>query len=107
MLRLQDLRKSSCNKPSSSGRVMFHLAIYYHFSENKTLVVQLENFDVCSAKKIYNVVAKIKRNQIQGRNTVEEVLRLSAERGYTVFHRIVRTATYSVILSLHTRHRLQ
>ncbi|KAI5662406.1 hypothetical protein M9H77_21729 [Catharanthus roseus] len=40
-----------------------------------------------SAKKIYNVVAKIKRNQMQGRNTVEEVLCLSAERGYTVFHR--------------------
>ncbi|KAI5658332.1 hypothetical protein M9H77_27125 [Catharanthus roseus] len=37
--------------------------------------------------KIYNVVAKIKRNRMQGRNTVEEVLRLSAERGYTVFHR--------------------
>ncbi|KAI5668655.1 hypothetical protein M9H77_18508 [Catharanthus roseus] len=37
--------------------------------------------------KIYNVVAKIKRNRKQGRNTVEEVLRLSAERGYTVFYR--------------------
>ncbi|KAI5682393.1 hypothetical protein M9H77_03621 [Catharanthus roseus] len=38
-------------------------------------------------QKIYNVVAKIKRNQMQGRNTVEEVLCLSAERGYKVFHR--------------------
>ncbi|KAI5650853.1 hypothetical protein M9H77_36858 [Catharanthus roseus] len=37
--------------------------------------------------KIYNVVAKIKRNRMQGRNTIEEVLCLSAERGYTVFHR--------------------
>ncbi|KAI5656589.1 hypothetical protein M9H77_25382 [Catharanthus roseus] len=37
--------------------------------------------------KIYNVVAKIKRNRMQGRNTVEEVLRLSAERDYTVFYR--------------------
>ncbi|KAI5654725.1 hypothetical protein M9H77_31912 [Catharanthus roseus] len=37
-------------------------------------------------RKIYNVVAKIKRNRMQGRNTIEEVLRLSAERGYTVFH---------------------
>ncbi|KAI5681264.1 hypothetical protein M9H77_02491 [Catharanthus roseus] len=36
--------------------------------------------------KIYNVVAKITRNWMQGRNTVEEVLRLSVERGYTVFH---------------------
>ncbi|KAI5676337.1 hypothetical protein M9H77_07287 [Catharanthus roseus] len=41
----------------------------------------------CDAKKIYNVVAKIKRNRMHGRNTVEEVLRLSAERDYTVFHR--------------------
>ncbi|KAI5680598.1 hypothetical protein M9H77_01825 [Catharanthus roseus] len=40
-----------------------------------------------STHKIYNVVAKIKRNQMQERNTVEEVLCLSAERGYTVFHR--------------------
>ncbi|KAI5650614.1 hypothetical protein M9H77_36619 [Catharanthus roseus] len=40
-----------------------------------------------SAQKIYNVVAKIKRNQMQGRNTVEEVLCLSTKRGYTVFHR--------------------
>ncbi|KAI5653016.1 hypothetical protein M9H77_30203 [Catharanthus roseus] len=37
--------------------------------------------------EIYNVVAKIKRNRIQGRNTVEEVLHLSAESGYTIFHR--------------------
>ncbi|KAI5658817.1 hypothetical protein M9H77_27610 [Catharanthus roseus] len=37
--------------------------------------------------EIYNVVAKIKRCRMQGRNTVEEVLRLSAERGYTVFYR--------------------
>ncbi|KAI5657704.1 hypothetical protein M9H77_26497 [Catharanthus roseus] len=58
---------------------MFHLVIYYDFSENKTLVVH--------SQKIYNVVAKIKRNRIQGRNTIEEVLCLRAERGYTVFHR--------------------
>ncbi|KAI5667990.1 hypothetical protein M9H77_17843 [Catharanthus roseus] len=37
-----------------------------------------------SAQKIYNVVAKIKKNQIQGRNTVDEVLCLNAQRGYTV-----------------------
>ncbi|KAI5667406.1 hypothetical protein M9H77_17259 [Catharanthus roseus] len=40
-----------------------------------------------STQKIYNVVAKIKRNRMQGRNTVEEVLYLSAERGYTIFPR--------------------
>ncbi|KAI5652488.1 hypothetical protein M9H77_29675 [Catharanthus roseus] len=42
LLKLQDLRMSSCNKPISSGRVMFHRTIYYDFSENKTLVVQSE-----------------------------------------------------------------
>ncbi|KAI5681502.1 hypothetical protein M9H77_02730 [Catharanthus roseus] len=40
-----------------------------------------------SSQKIYNAVAKIKRNRMQGRNTVEEVLRLNAKRGYTVFCR--------------------
>ncbi|KAI5654385.1 hypothetical protein M9H77_31572 [Catharanthus roseus] len=40
-----------------------------------------------SARKIYNVVAKIKKNRMQGRNTVEEVLCLSAQRSYTVFYR--------------------
>ncbi|KAI5650135.1 hypothetical protein M9H77_36140 [Catharanthus roseus] len=78
MLKLQDLRRSSCTRLSNSGRVMCRLAIYYDFSENKTLAAQLEN---------YNVVAKIKMNQMQGKNTVEEVLCLSAQRGYTVFHR--------------------
>ncbi|KAI5670627.1 hypothetical protein M9H77_10991 [Catharanthus roseus] len=38
-------------------------------------------------QKIHNVVAKIKRNRMHGRNTIEEVLHLSAERGYIVFHR--------------------
>ncbi|KAI5657845.1 hypothetical protein M9H77_26638 [Catharanthus roseus] len=40
-----------------------------------------------SAQKIYNVIVKIKKNRMKGRNTVEEVLSLSAERGYTVFYR--------------------
>ncbi|KAI5654163.1 hypothetical protein M9H77_31350 [Catharanthus roseus] len=40
-----------------------------------------------SAQKIYNVIAKIKKNRMQERNTVEEVLYLSAKRGYTVFYR--------------------
>ncbi|KAI5683983.1 hypothetical protein M9H77_05211 [Catharanthus roseus] len=79
ILRLQDLRRSSCTRLSSSGRVMCRLAIYYDFSENKTLVAH--------AQKIYNVVAKIKRNRMQGRNTVKKVLCLSAKMGYTIFHR--------------------
>ncbi|KAI5667448.1 hypothetical protein M9H77_17301 [Catharanthus roseus] len=33
-----------------------------------------------STQKIYNVVANIKKNRMQGRNTVEEVLCLSAQR---------------------------
>ncbi|KAI5648842.1 hypothetical protein M9H77_34847 [Catharanthus roseus] len=44
-------------------------------------------YDICSAQKIYNVVTKIKRNRMQGRNTVEEVLCLSAEKDYKIFHR--------------------
>ncbi|KAI5661265.1 hypothetical protein M9H77_20588 [Catharanthus roseus] len=40
-----------------------------------------------SAEKIYNVVAKIKKIRMQGQNTVEEVLCLSAQWGYTVFYR--------------------
>ncbi|KAI5650488.1 hypothetical protein M9H77_36493 [Catharanthus roseus] len=39
------------------------------------------------AQKIYNVVAKIKKNRIQGRNTVDEVLCLSAIWDYTIFYR--------------------
>ncbi|KAI5658899.1 hypothetical protein M9H77_27692 [Catharanthus roseus] len=40
-----------------------------------------------SAQKIYNVVAKINKNRTQGRNTVEEVLCLSVQNGYNIFHR--------------------
>ncbi|KAI5673550.1 hypothetical protein M9H77_13914 [Catharanthus roseus] len=75
MQRLQDSWRSSDNRLSSSGRVMCRLAIYYHFFKNKT------------AQKIYNVFAKIKSSRMQGRNMVEEVLCLSAQRGYTVFHK--------------------
>ncbi|KAI5666396.1 hypothetical protein M9H77_16249 [Catharanthus roseus] len=39
------------------------------------------------AQKIYNVVAKIKKNRMQGGNTVEEVLYLSAKRGYMIFYK--------------------
>ncbi|KAI5683350.1 hypothetical protein M9H77_04578 [Catharanthus roseus] len=39
------------------------------------------------AQKIYNVVAKIKKNRMQERNTVEQVLCLSTTRDYTVFYR--------------------
>ncbi|KAI5676847.1 hypothetical protein M9H77_07797 [Catharanthus roseus] len=42
---------------------------------------------VTRAQKRYNVVVKIKKNRMQGQNTVEEVLCLSAKRGYTVFYK--------------------
>ncbi|KAI5665938.1 hypothetical protein M9H77_15791 [Catharanthus roseus] len=44
-----------------------------------------------SVQKIYNVVAKIKKNRMVTQSSIETV----------------RRATYLVILSLHTRHRLQ
>ncbi|KAI5678767.1 hypothetical protein M9H77_09717 [Catharanthus roseus] len=37
-----------------------------------------------NTQKIYNVVAKIKKNWMQGRNTVKEVLCLSAQKGYSL-----------------------
>ncbi|KAI5662213.1 hypothetical protein M9H77_21536 [Catharanthus roseus] len=40
-----------------------------------------------SVQKIFNVVAKMKKNRMQGRNTVEELLCLSTQRSYTVFYR--------------------
>ncbi|KAI5658749.1 hypothetical protein M9H77_27542 [Catharanthus roseus] len=85
MLRLQDLRMSSCNRLSSYESHVPPRNIL-RFLQEQTLVVQLEIYDVC-AHKIYNVVAKIKRNRMQRRNTVEEVLCLSAQRGYNVFYR--------------------
>ncbi|KAI5653618.1 hypothetical protein M9H77_30805 [Catharanthus roseus] len=39
------------------------------------------------AQKIYNVVAKIKKNRMQGRNTIDKVLCLSDQRGYAVFYK--------------------
>ncbi|KAI5647961.1 hypothetical protein M9H77_33966 [Catharanthus roseus] len=62
---------------------------------------------VVSVQKIYNVVEKIKKNRMQGQNTVEEVLCLSAKQSYTIFYRNCEIATCSVILSLHTRHQLK
>ncbi|KAI5683088.1 hypothetical protein M9H77_04316 [Catharanthus roseus] len=51
-------------------------------------LIQIEQFKKSHVPpKIYNVVAKIKKNRMQGRNTVEEVLYLSAKRDYTVFYR--------------------
>ncbi|KAI5662688.1 hypothetical protein M9H77_22011 [Catharanthus roseus] len=56
------------------------IAVYYHGHAQAARLME-------DAQKIYNVVAKIKKNRMQGRNTVEEVLRLSTKRGYKVFYR--------------------
>ncbi|KAI5663166.1 hypothetical protein M9H77_22489 [Catharanthus roseus] len=58
---------------------MCHHVISYDFFENKMWVVL--------AQKIYNIVAKIKKNKMQGQNMIEEVLCLSAQRGYMVFYK--------------------
>ncbi|KAI5678019.1 hypothetical protein M9H77_08969 [Catharanthus roseus] len=46
------------------------------------------------ARKIYNVVAKIKKIRMKGRNTVEKVLSLSTEWGYMVFYRNHEESNY-------------
>ncbi|KAI5681600.1 hypothetical protein M9H77_02828 [Catharanthus roseus] len=40
-----------------------------------------------SVHSIYNVLAKMKKKRMQGCNTIEEVLCLSAQRGCAVFYR--------------------
>ncbi|KAI5653518.1 hypothetical protein M9H77_30705 [Catharanthus roseus] len=56
----------------------------------KTLVVQLENLQCCCEDK----------EEPDAGKEVEEVLCLSAQRGYTVLSETVKRATYLVILSL-------
>ncbi|KAI5653244.1 hypothetical protein M9H77_30431 [Catharanthus roseus] len=60
-----------------------------------------EEVPIKNAQKIYNVVAKIKKNRMQGRNTVEEVLYLSAQRGYTVFYRNAEDSVLRNIVVAH------
>ncbi|KAI5661501.1 hypothetical protein M9H77_20824 [Catharanthus roseus] len=50
------------------------------------------------AQKLYNVLAKMKKKMMQTRNTVEEVLCLSAQRGYTVFYRNCNGTMYNMSL---------
>ncbi|KAI5676063.1 hypothetical protein M9H77_07013 [Catharanthus roseus] len=68
------------------GRHNHKIVVYHHGHAQAARFIgeQLQQID---AQKIYNVIAKIKKNRMQGRNTVEEVLCLSAQRGYTVFYR--------------------
>ncbi|KAI5657100.1 hypothetical protein M9H77_25893 [Catharanthus roseus] len=49
---------------------------------------QEQNVDCAlSAQNKYNMVAKLKKNRMQRQKTVEEVLYLSVQWGYTVFYR--------------------
>ncbi|KAI5675668.1 hypothetical protein M9H77_06618 [Catharanthus roseus] len=48
---------------------------------------KLKGEQMAIAQKIYNVIAKIKKNRMQKQNMVEEVLCLSAKRDYTIFYR--------------------
>ncbi|KAI5670789.1 hypothetical protein M9H77_11153 [Catharanthus roseus] len=48
---------------------------------------QIAMLKIGNAQKIYYVVAKIKKNRMQGQNTVKEIFCLSAKRDYTVFYR--------------------
>ncbi|KAI5659227.1 hypothetical protein M9H77_28020 [Catharanthus roseus] len=68
------------------------LVIFYDFFENKMWVVLSGSNNIicmtfCNAQKIYNGVANIKKNMMQGQNTIEEVLCLSVKWDYTVFYR--------------------
>ncbi|KAI5672676.1 hypothetical protein M9H77_13040 [Catharanthus roseus] len=78
ILRLQDLRRSSCNRHRKSHVPPRNILRFFREQDVGCAV---------SAQKIYNIVAKIKKNGMWGRNTIEEVLCLSAQRGYTVFYR--------------------
>ncbi|KAI5661645.1 hypothetical protein M9H77_20968 [Catharanthus roseus] len=68
------------------------------FREQNVGCAVSEFYDICSAQKIYNVVAKIKKNRMKGRNTVEEVICLSAERGlgFRMIFKIKNAAQQSI-----------
>ncbi|KAI5648163.1 hypothetical protein M9H77_34168 [Catharanthus roseus] len=68
------------------------IAIYHHghaqaarLTEEQLL--QIEQFRKSHCSENLQCCCEIKKNRMQGRNTVEEVLCLSAQRGYTVFYK--------------------
>ncbi|KAI5676814.1 hypothetical protein M9H77_07764 [Catharanthus roseus] len=63
------------------------IVAYHHSHAQATRLMEEQLQQTEHAQKIYNVVAKIKKNPVQGRNTVEEILCLSAQRGYMIFYR--------------------
>ncbi|KAI5663284.1 hypothetical protein M9H77_22607 [Catharanthus roseus] len=68
------------------GRHNHKIGVYSHSHAQPARLTE-EQLTQTDAQKMYNVVAKIKKNRMQGRNTVEEVFCLSAQRGYTVFYK--------------------
>ncbi|KAI5656405.1 hypothetical protein M9H77_25198 [Catharanthus roseus] len=62
------------------GRHNNKMAVYNH---GHTQAARLQR----SMHRKYTVIAKIKKNRMKGRNKMEEILCLSAQRGYTVFYR--------------------
>ncbi|KAI5675789.1 hypothetical protein M9H77_06739 [Catharanthus roseus] len=83
-----------------NGRHNHKIAVYSHGHAQFARLTE-------DSQKIYNVVAKIRGDRMQGRNTVEEVLRLSAERGYTVFYKNGEDNNVLSDIVVDTRHRLQ
>ncbi|KAI5671726.1 hypothetical protein M9H77_12090 [Catharanthus roseus] len=71
--------RGGTNKPRTKPKV--------DDEEEEVHVKRRDPYGTKNAQKIYNVNAEIKKNKMQGRNTVEEVLCLSAQRNYTVFYR--------------------
>ncbi|KAI5648053.1 hypothetical protein M9H77_34058 [Catharanthus roseus] len=84
-----------------NGRHNHKIVVYSHGHAQSARLTEEHS------QKIYNVVAKIKRNRMQRRNTVEEVLRLSAERGYTVFYKNGEDNNVLSDIVVAHRHRLQ
>ncbi|KAI5664922.1 hypothetical protein M9H77_24245 [Catharanthus roseus] len=77
-----------------NGRHNHKIAIYSHGHAQSARLTeeqlqQTEQFrkSLVPPRNILQFFREQDRNRMQGRNTVEEVLRLSAKRGYTVFYR--------------------
>ncbi|KAI5653564.1 hypothetical protein M9H77_30751 [Catharanthus roseus] len=65
-----------------NGRHNHKIAVYSHSHAQATRLTEEQLQQIEQFRKSH-----IKRDRMQGRNTVEEVLCLSEERGYTVFYR--------------------
>ncbi|KAI5681897.1 hypothetical protein M9H77_03125 [Catharanthus roseus] len=86
----------NCQLFIRDGRYNHKIAVYNHGHAQASRLTEeqlkqtkqfMEESCAATAQKIYNVIAKLKKSRIQGRNMVEEVLYLSAQQGYTVIYR--------------------